>query len=53
MVRSQADLNRTFANKGIVEKGLGHLFIASSSSHLFTKTDFQQNLFKEAPHFPL
>ena len=30
--------NRIFAIKGIVEKGLGHLFIASSSSYFFNET---------------
>ena len=33
--------------KRIVEKGLGHLFIISSSSHFFNKTDFEQYLFKK------
>ena len=35
-------LTRIFANyKGNLEKGLGHLFITSSSSHFFDKTDFE------------
>ena len=29
---------------GIVEKGLGHLFITASSSHFFNKADFKQYL---------
>ena len=29
----------------IVEKDSGHLFIVSSSSHFFSKTDFEQYLF--------
>ena len=41
-------LKRIFENKGMVEKGLGHLFSISSSSHFFNKTDFKQYLFKEA-----
>ena len=35
-------LNRIFANKGIVEQGWGHLFITSSNSHFFNKTDLEQ-----------
>ena len=31
--------------KEIVEKGLGHLIITSSSFHFFKKTDFEQYLF--------
>ena len=47
MVRSQTiKSRRLLANKGIVEKGLGYLFITSSSSHFFNKTDFEQYLFK-------
>ena len=38
-------LNRTFADKGTVEKGLVHLFVAPSSSHFFYKTDLEQYLF--------
>ena len=38
-------LNRTSRIRGIVEKGLGHLFITSNSSHFFNKTDFEQCLF--------
>ena len=34
-----------FRELGIVEKGLGHVFITSSSSHFFNKTDFEQYLF--------
>ena len=30
----------------MVEKGLGHLFITSNSSHFFNKTDFEQYLFQ-------
>ena len=30
--------------KRIVEKGLGHLFITSGSSHFFNKTHFEQYL---------
>ena len=42
---------------GIVEKGLGHVFIASSSSHFFNKTDLEQYLFnnkfeKKLQNFP-
>ena len=37
---------RTQAKKVIVEKGLGHPIISSSSSHFFHKTDFEQYLFK-------
>ena len=39
-------LNRIFANKGNREKRFGHLFITSSCSHFFNKTDFEQYLFK-------
>ena len=38
-------LNRIFVKKGIVEKGLEYLFITSSSSHFFNKTDLEQCLF--------
>ena len=30
----------TRPNKGTVEKGLGHLFITSSGSHVFNKINF-------------
>ena len=30
----------------MVELGLGHLFISSSSNHVFNKTDFDQYLFE-------
>ena len=43
MVQSQTDLN-IFANKGNQGKRFGHLFITSSSSHFFSKTDFEQLL---------
>ena len=33
--------------KGIGEKDLEHLFITSSSSHFFNKTDFEQYLFED------
>ena len=33
--------------KGIGEKYMGHLFITSSISHFFNKTDFEQYLFNE------
>ena len=33
--------------RGMVEKGLGTLFITSSISHFFNKTDFKQYLFKK------
>ena len=32
--------------RGTVEQGLGNLFVASSSSHFFNKTDFEQYLFE-------
>ena len=38
-------LNCIFAYKGIGEKYLWYLFITSSSSHFFNKTDFEQYLF--------
>ena len=38
-------LNRIFAKERIVEKGLRHLFITSSSSHFLNKTDFEQYRF--------
>ena len=28
-----------------MEKGLGHFFVTSSSSHFFNKTDFEQYVF--------
>ena len=31
-----------------MEKGLGHLFISSTSSNFFNKTDFEQYLFEKA-----
>ena len=34
----------------IVEQGLGHLFIASSSSHFFSKKDLGQYLFNSITH---
>ena len=40
-------LKRTFAKRGIAEKGLEHLFITSSNSQFFNKTDLEQYLFKE------
>ena len=47
-------LNLIFENKGNEKKGLGHLFITSSSSHFFNKTDFEQYLFKRAVRtFPI
>ena len=33
---------------GIVEKDFGYLFITSSSSHFFNKTDAKQYLFKNS-----
>ena len=39
-------LNRLSWIKGIVEQGLGHLFISPSSSYFFNKIDFKQFLFK-------
>ena len=47
MVRSQTDKNVFLQIKGIVEKDLGHLFITSSSSHFFNKTNFERYLFKQ------
>ena len=41
------EVNSIFANKGNGEKHLGHLFIISSSSHFFNKTDFELYLFKK------
>ena len=35
---------RELGGFGIVEKGLGHLFITSSSSNFFNKTDLKQYL---------
>ena len=43
------ELNRIFANKGNCGKVLGHLFITSSNSHFFNKTDLEQYLFKLRP----
>ena len=34
-----------FADRGILEQGLGHLLITSTSSHFFNKTDLEQYLF--------
>ena len=39
-------LNRSFANKGNLEKGLGQLFTISSSTHFFNETDLKQHLSK-------
>ena len=39
-------LNRIFVTGEIEEKGLGHFFITSSSSHFFDKTDLEPYLFK-------
>ena len=47
MVRSQTNYIVFSKIKEIVEKGLGHLFIASNSFHFFTKTDFEQYLLNE------
>ena len=46
MVRIQTDENVFSRIRGIVEKGLQHLFIISSSHHFSSKTDFEQYLFK-------
>ena len=35
---------------GIVEEGLGHLFITSTSSYFFNKTDFEQSLYDNEEH---
>ena len=40
-------INHVFANKGNCGKSLGHIFITSSRSHFFNKTDFEQYLFNE------
>ena len=45
MVRSQRII-RIFAERGIVEQGLGQLDITPSGSHFFNKTDLEQYLFK-------
>ena len=47
MVRSQTNYIAVLQIKKIVEKGLRHLFVTSSSSHFFNKTDFEQYLFNE------
>ena len=47
MVQSQLDQTVFSRIKGIVENGLGHLFLTSSSSHFLNQTDFQQSLFNE------
>ena len=39
-------LNRIFAIRGIVEKGLDYLFGTSNSLNFFNKTDFERYLFK-------
>ena len=44
MVRSRTDYMVFLRIKEIVENGFGHLFITSSSSHFFNKTDFEQYL---------
>ena len=44
MVRNQTNYIVFSKTKEIVEKGLGHLFITSNSSHFFNKTDFKQCL---------
>ena len=47
MVRSQT-YQIVFSHiRGLVEKGLGYLFITSSSFHFFSKTNFEQYLFKQ------
>ena len=46
-VTESNELNRIFAKKEIVEKGLGHLFVILNSFHLFNKTDFEQYLINE------
>ena len=47
MVRSQTNKIVFSQIKEIVEKGLGHLFVALNSSHFFNNTDFEQYLFNE------
>ena len=44
MIGSQTDSIVFLRLSGIVEKGLGHLIITSSSSHFFNKVDFEQYL---------
>ena len=39
-------LNLFFPIRGIVDQGLKHLFNASSSSHVFNKTDFERHILK-------
>ena len=46
MVQSQTDKNVYSRIKGIVEKGLEHLYITLSSSHFFNKIAFEQYFFK-------
>ena len=46
MVRSPSDQIIVLQIRKIVEKGFGHLFITSSSSHFYYETDFEQYLFK-------
>ena len=41
------ELNRILANKENLEKGLGHFFITSNSSHFLNETDFEQYLLNE------
>ena len=45
MVLSQTDWMVFLQITRTEEQGLGHLFITSSSSHFFNKTDFEQYLF--------
>ena len=40
-------IKKFFANKGTVEKDLGHLFITTSNSHFFNKSDFEQYFFEK------
>ena len=47
MVRSQTNQIVFLQIKEIVEKGLGHLFVISNSSHFFNKTDFELYLLHE------
>ena len=47
MVRRQNGLNPFLRIRGIVEQGWEQLFIISSSSHFFNKTDFEQYLVNE------
>ena len=45
MIPSRTDYNVFLQIGGIVEKGLGTLFITSSSPHFFNETDFESHLF--------